>query len=205
MVVGEALSALAEKAEKQIKFKMDELESDEAMWLKSLTYVKDQIGSLDLFKSQKSFQASQKPLRSKELLRKPGPSQAGTKIISIEELSDSGPSERDDFIPYAKPDSDPEESDEDPTLVQRNKPTAPVYVRDLIAYLRDTENYDRQKLALMTAPSLIRRKANFGTEVVAHIEELATLLVGLQDKFSMENFQDMRLQGMIAVLLAQPS
>lgn len=37
-----------------------------------------------------------------------------------------------------------------------------------------------------------------------NIEELATLLIGLSDKFDMENFQEMRLQGMIAVLLASP-
>ena len=37
-----------------------------------------------------------------------------------------------------------------------------------------------------------------------HIEELATLLVGLGDKYNMEDFQQMRLRGMIAVLIAQP-
>ena len=78
------------------------------------------------------------------------------------------------------------------------------YIRELIAGLRDTENYDRHKLALTTASSLIRRKANFGTEVLDHIEELATLLVGLGDKYEMDDFQQLRLQGMIAVLIAQP-
>ena len=78
------------------------------------------------------------------------------------------------------------------------------YIRDLIAGLRDTENYDRYRLALSTAASLIRRKAKFGTEVTDHIEELATQLVGLGDKFNIEKFAEMRLQGMIAVLVAQP-
>ena len=78
------------------------------------------------------------------------------------------------------------------------------YIHELIASLHDTENFDRQKLALSTASSLIRRKASFGTEVSDHVEELATLLVGLTDKYEMQNFQGMRLQGMIAVLVAQP-
>ena len=73
-----------------------------------------------------------------------------------------------------------------------------------MAGLRDTETFDRHKLALATASSLIRRKASFGTEVSENIEELATLLVGLSDKWEMENFQQMRLQGMIAVLVAEP-
>lgn len=79
------------------------------------------------------------------------------------------------------------------------------YIRDLLTGLHDTENFDRHRLALSTASTLIRRKADFGTEVSDHIEELATLLVGLGDKYEMENFQQMRLQGMIAVLVAQPS
>jgi len=36
------------------------------------------------------------------------------------------------------------------------------------------------------------------------VEELATLLVGLQDIYDISNFQDMRLQGMIAILISQP-
>ena len=78
------------------------------------------------------------------------------------------------------------------------------YIRDLIAGLRDDENFDRHKLALSSASNLIRRKAAFGTEVSEYIEELASILVGLGDKWEMENFQQMRLQGMIAVLIAEP-
>ena len=59
-------------------------------------------------------------------------------------------------------------------------------------------------MALSSASSLIRRKAAFGTEVSENIEELASILVGLGDKWEMENFQQMRLQGMIAVLIAEP-
>lgn len=107
-------------------------------------------------------------------------------------------------MPYAKPDSDAEDSDDDPTLINRSKPKAPVYIRDLINYLRDTEDYDKQKLALTTAPTLIRRKANYGTEVVSHAEDLASLLIGLQDKFELGDFHNLRLQGMVAVVVAQP-
>jgi telomere length regulation protein len=206
MVVGEALSGLVEKPEKQMRFKIEELETTEAQWYKSLTSVRDTIGSINGLRSEALAQISKKKAkpRSEKVGPMPVMPQGNTKIVAIQELDDDE-SEEDGLVPYAKPDSDVEDSDEDPTLVQRNKPTAPVYIRDLIVFLRDTENYDRQKLALATASSLIRRKANFGTEVSEHSEELATLLVGIQDKFDMENFQDMRLQGMIAVLLSQPS
>jgi telomere length regulation protein len=206
MVVGEALSALAEKSDKQMKFKVDELESEEAQWYKSLASVQDDVGPLEPLKAGHLVEPPREQKRDKrKVLPVAAPSQRSAKIVAIQELSDNNESEEDELVPYAKPDSDPEDSDDDPTLVQRNKPTAPVFIRDLITYLRDTENYDRQKLALSTASSLIRRKANFGTEVITHVEELATLLVGLQDKYDMDNFQDMRLQGIIAVLVAQPS
>ncbi|KAI9811374.1 MAG: telomere binding protein [Pycnora praestabilis] len=223
MVVGVAISELIDKPDKRMAFSMNEMDNPEARWYRSLTSVKDEVGSLKdlalpaemslvpvtrIADGLSPFRAS-KANRSKDSGRVSGPKTlaqaSGTKIISIEEIGDDNEAMEDEFIPYEKPDSDEEDEDEDPTLVQRNKPTAPVYVRDLIAGLRDLENYDRHRLALSTSSSLIRRKATFGTEVADHAEDLASLLVGLNDKFEMENFERMRLQGMIAILVAQPS
>lgn len=74
----------------------------------------------------------------------------------------------------------------------------------MIAGLRDTENYDRHRLALSNAASLIRRKTNFGTEVSDHIEDLASRFINLKDEFEMEKFNEMRLQAMIAIIVARP-
>jgi telomere length regulation protein len=207
MVIGEALSSLVDKDDKKMDFKMEEMSTPEAKWYKSLVTVSDSVGSLDAFKSQTITKVAQnrKPAVSRPTAKSKVPQSSGSKIISIEEISSaSEDSENDGLTPYAKPDSDASDSDEDPTLITRNKPTSPVYIRDLITYLQDTESYDKQKSALQTAAPLIRRKANFGTEVSAHADELATLLIGLQDKYEIENFTDMRLQGMIAILIAQP-
>jgi telomere length regulation protein len=207
MVVGEAFSSLVDKGDKRMDFKVEEMSTAEAKWFKSLVSVSDTVGSIGPLSSWKAANASKqtKPRPSKAA-KKPTAPPTGSKIISIEEIEtdEEESDDEDGLTPYAKPDSDAEDSDEDPTLITRNKPTAPVYVRDLISYLRDTENYDRQKLALETAAPLIRRKATFGTEVTDHAEELATLLVGLQDKYDIDNFQDMRMQGMIAILVASP-
>jgi telomere length regulation protein len=211
MVVGEALSSLTEKGDKRLDFKVDDMTTPEAKWFKNLVSVKDAIGSTQVLRIGPTTQGSG-PSRahSHKPKIKPKAAPTGSKIISIEEVEGSDEdeeepeSEDDGLIPYGKPDSDVEDSDEDAALVTRNKPTAPVYIRDLIKYLRDTNNYDRQKLALSTAATLIRRKSNFGTEVSSHAEELAALLVGLQDKYEIDNFHDMRMQGMIAVLIALP-
>ncbi|RCI15127.1 hypothetical protein L249_6368 [Ophiocordyceps polyrhachis-furcata BCC 54312] len=207
MVVGEILSALAEGKAKKLDFHMEEMETDEADWLKGLTKTEDHAGSFDsLVSSQDSAPPTSRsvptvPKPQHKVRPKPGPVAPLPKAI-IEEI-DSSDDDDDDLVPYAKG-SDPEDSDDDATLVQRNKPRAPVYVRDLIAYLRDTENYDKQKLALQSAPDLISRKANYGTEISSHADELAGLLVGLQDKFELQDFVEKRQQGMIALVVAQP-
>ena len=79
------------------------------------------------------------------------------------------------------------------------------YFRDLLSYLRDTENAGRYTLGITTAPALIRRKASFGTEILEHAEELGLLLVGLQEKYKIAKFHEHRLQSLIALLVALPS
>ncbi|RDA92869.1 hypothetical protein CP533_2853 [Ophiocordyceps camponoti-saundersi (nom. inval.)] len=209
MVVGESLSALTDGKAKKLDFHMEEMETDEADWLKGLSRTEDHIGPFDLLLSaqesaipaSRSMPAIPKPQH--KVKPKSRPVAPLPKAI-IEEIDSSDDNDDEDLVPYAKG-SDPEDSDDDATLVQRNKPRAPVYVRDLIAYLRDTENYDKQKLALESAPDLISRKANYGTEISSHADELAGLLVGLQDKFELEDFVEKRQQGMIALVVAQPT
>ncbi|KAK4044461.1 telomere length regulation protein-domain-containing protein [Parachaetomium inaequale] len=203
MVVGEALSGLVDKGDKRLNFKMEETDDEEGCWYKGLTRPMDEIDSMHPLLSaqfntpQGNRQSPQKPMAGPA----PQPSQTG---FIIEELSDEEAPADDDIIPYAKPDSDAEDSDDDATMVRRDKPKAPVYIRDLIKYLRDTDSYDHQKLALATAPTLIRRKADYGTEVSEHAEELASLLVGLSDKFELDNFEELRVQGMMAIVVAKP-
>ncbi|RGP70444.1 DNA replication checkpoint tel2 [Fusarium sporotrichioides] len=209
LVVGEALSSLIDDNKKRLDFKMEETDTEEAQQLKGLTKISDPTGSIDPILSDLAIEStpqerkpatSSKPAQKKSKQKKPIATEAKPKAI-IEEIDSS--EEDEDLAPYSK-DSDPEDSDDDATLVQRNKPKPPVYIRDLISYFRDSETYDKQLLALQTAPVLIRRKANYGTEVSFHADELAGLLVGIQDKFEIENFQDLRVQGMVALVISQP-
>jgi telomere length regulation protein len=59
-------------------------------------------------------------------------------------------------------------------------------------------------MALKSAPHLIRQKATFGTELTDHADQLARLLMGMQDSFDMEGFQEMRLAGLVAVVAGAP-
>ncbi|EHL03616.1 putative DNA replication checkpoint protein tel2 [Glarea lozoyensis 74030] len=170
MVVGEALSSLVDKGENKMDFKVDEMQTTEAKWYKSMVNVADKAGELELLRSRVTT-VIQKSKTQPPPAKKPSTLNSSSKISSIEEIesdeeegTDNSEDDDDDLVPYGKPESDAEDSDEDATNVVRNKPTAPVYIRNLITYLRNTESYDHQKLGLSTAASLIRRKANFGTE-----------------------------------------
>lgn len=63
---------------------------------------------------------------------------------------------------------------------------------------------ERHHLAITTAPSLIRRKIGFGTELAEQIEELALTIVGLQNDNNHPQFHESRLQSMIALIVSQP-
>lgn len=59
-------------------------------------------------------------------------------------------------------------------------------------------------MAVATAPTLIRRKTGFGTELAENIEELALVVVGLQEHGKISKFQEIQLQSMIALIVSQP-
>ncbi|KAL9033716.1 MAG: hypothetical protein Q9180_005800, partial [Flavoplaca navasiana] len=204
MYLGTAMSRLVDPLEKRMNFGSEEMTSPQGQRYLGLTDIQDPLGSTEdlkrkVAKSEMSIRAVKtSAIRDDKPKEGNGKVSTGSKIISIEEVDDEPESEDEDLPLYAKPDSDASDSDEDPTVIERNKPTAPVYIDVLISGLRDTENYDRHLLALTNASSLVRRKAAFGTEVSDNAEDLANILTGLGDKWNIEDFQELRLQGMIA-------
>ncbi|KAI4136343.1 MAG: hypothetical protein LQ341_005670, partial [Variospora aurantia] len=217
MYVGTAVSELVDAPDKRINFSSEEISSAQGRHYVSLSKFQDSFRPIEDLKRGKVHEkqvvtregrvpAAQhiKPPSSKSHPPK------GSRVISIEEvesehsLGEEEDDDDEDLPAHAKPDSDASDSDEDPTVINRDKPTAPVYINDLISGLRDTENYDRHNLALIHASPLIRRKASFGTEVTDNAQDLASIFTGLQNKWNISNFEELRLQAMIAVLVAQP-
>ena len=131
MVVGTAFSELVDPKDKRMTFSTDEMDSADGQWYRSLTSVKDSVGSIKDLKtastpSIKSSDQLSKSVNSNHPARPKKTTQSTSKIISIEEVDNSSESEIEDLPMYEKPDSDPEDEDEDPTLIQRDRPTAPV-------------------------------------------------------------------------------
>ena len=212
MVVGEAISLVVDKPDKQMKFSgLEEMEGEEAVWWKSLVLIQDKLGdisTLSQLDSEKvattAFKTRKKDSAKKPLVKKAALASSPVKLTLKEPRIQEVESSDDGLVPYQKADSDPEDSDDDPTLINRKKDSPPVYIRDLLYMLHSQDSFDHQQLALRHAASLIRRKANFGTEVSSHLIQLLETLVGLQDKFDMDDFDTMRLKAVLALVVAEP-
>ncbi len=131
MVVGTAFSELVDPKDKRMTFSADEMNTSDGQWYRSLTSVKDSVGSIKDLKpastaSKRSSTQLSKSVISSKSPRLKTPAQSTSKVISIEEIDDSSESEAEDLPMYEKPDSDPDDEDEDPTIVRRDRPTAPV-------------------------------------------------------------------------------
>ncbi|EGE09532.1 hypothetical protein TEQG_08466 [Trichophyton equinum CBS 127.97] len=203
MIVGTSLSKLTDKPESRMKFDLAEMESDEASWFLRLSDTQDRVRTITDLEPPHALSSTEtvkeRVLNIKhEKMQEPSAKPTASKILPLE---DSDESNDDGLIPYQKPDADASDSDEDPTLIQRSKPTPPV---DILTYLRDIDNYDRYILGISTAPSLIRRKSGFGSELDEHIRDLALTLTSLHDKYNIPKFQEYRLQSLTTLIVARP-
>lgn len=132
MITATAVSELVDPKDKQMNFSMEEVNGAEGQWYRNLTKQKDVIGSIgdlkpvsDILGKWQSGSPKSRVTKSKPL-KPSSTANISSKIISIVELDGSSESEDDDLVPHEKPDSDPEDSEEDATLVQRGRPVAPV-------------------------------------------------------------------------------
>lgn len=139
MIVGTAVSELVDPKERRMNFTAEEVDSTEGKWYRSLTGVQDSIGSISDLK-RRSPVSKRKNENSRAEVGNGKPSKSlvqpasSSKIVSIEEIESDFASEEEDLPMYEKPDSDASDTDEDPTLVQRDKPSAPVYVVNLLTF-----------------------------------------------------------------------
>ena len=111
-------------------FEFEESDKDEVKWYRGLASTKDSEGSVTkLRQMQKSGLQTTNQVTAVSKVAKPSrkteKNKTSSKVMVIEEVKDDD-DEEDDLVPYPKPDSDPEDDTEDATMVDRNKPKAPV-------------------------------------------------------------------------------
>ncbi|CAH2350324.1 hypothetical protein CLIB1423_01S07514 [[Candida] railenensis] len=108
-------------------------------------------------------------------------------------------------------DSDDESSsdDDDPTISHKKRIAAPLYVKDLLTYIsvdpvKDDLALEKRRLALKSAPVLLRQKASFGTEISFYADDLAENFIAMTNHFDEEDFDSLILNAMISVIVACP-
>lgn len=133
MATGMAISQLVDKPENRMRFDIENGLEAEAQRFMQLVYVNDDIGDYrDILKlmlpraashsERSTSKETPKVLTKSAKSTKGNPGPTFPKVVLIGQLDDE------DLIPYEKPDSDREDEEDDPTLVQRNPPIAPVLV-----------------------------------------------------------------------------
>lgn len=127
MFVGEAVSELVDKEKgSRMNFELEGDEAVEAGLWKKLVQIEEKPGLIKDLASQSS-KPRQRGVNIKPEKILTAKKEKAVKPMIVEVLDDE--EEDDNLVSYAKPDSDTEDSDEDVTLVERNKPKPPVYVQ----------------------------------------------------------------------------
>ncbi|GAA5870224.1 hypothetical protein JCM8547_006920 [Rhodosporidiobolus lusitaniae] len=99
---------------------------------------------------------------------------------------------------------------------KRGKLRPPVYVPELVAYLKGSDpeggkseeadgQAERVEMGLKEGEGLVRRKAGWGGELSENAVDLAFALMGLQDQFELENFDMLKQNIFVALLVACPN
>ncbi|CAG8546693.1 345_t:CDS:10 [Paraglomus brasilianum] len=122
----------------------------------------------------------------------------------IQQIPDSD--DEDDFVPYPmEEESDSENSDVEFSLREKGKKIAvPVYLRDLIAYLKSHEEPNKIEIGLKHASELICKKSTFGTELDEHAIDLAAALMSIQDSYKIKDFEESRNAALVALGCGSP-
>ncbi|KGR03236.1 telomere length regulation protein [Candida albicans P57072] len=102
-----------------------------------------------------------------------------------------------------------DDDDDDDSLPPQTDVADPIYVKQLIEYFSvDTSNqnaYEMRRKALLKGPTLLHQKYRYGTEVHFYSEELLALLIGLDNHFDDKDFNELKLNNMVAVIVTNPS
>ncbi|KAI5950147.1 TEL2 [Candida jiufengensis] len=101
------------------------------------------------------------------------------------------------------------DSDDDDLVPSKVKIPDPIYIKDLLDYLTvDTKNQqalEMRRSALVKGPTLLRQKFRQGNEVQFYSEELITNLIALDNFFNEEDFEELKLLNLVAVIVTNPN
>ncbi|KAI8988408.1 telomere length regulation protein-domain-containing protein [Mycotypha africana] len=126
--------------------------------------------------------------------------------IEEEEDQEEEEDDDDDLQPYyMEEESDDEGVKEDGFSKKPQDKRKPVYVRDLICYLRDQEDPVKLEIGLNAAEQIIRQKAGAGTELNESSIELAKYLITFPDAYEIDHARQLQQAALVALMAAVPA
>ena len=120
-----------DKEDTRLKFNDETMQTPEAEWYMSLPAIDDSIPKLPDLKLLFSPDKQSSQVKTLAIRTTRGVSKATKKPSPVSTNKPKGKmiavlDDEDDLTGYEKPDSDPEDEEDDPTLIDRNKPRPPV-------------------------------------------------------------------------------
>ncbi|CAB4424498.1 unnamed protein product [Rhizophagus irregularis] len=214
MVTAEMLSKLIDVSENVLDFELNPEDKD-VKYLRQLVELKDGIVNLpdidyeENVEEKFSYQENENTINNElESATHQNEVKSGVSVEienSNESVVDSD--DEDDFVPYPmKEESDDDDDDNVESMPQtkKKKILSPVYIIDLLFYLKASDDPDKLEVALKAAENLIREKSEFGMELDDHAVELARILIGLQNNFDLNRFEENRHAAMVALICGSP-
>lgn len=105
-------------------------------------------------------------------------------------------------------DNDLNYCENDSSIIIKNDIQNPVFIKDILYCLNSTSknqnDYTMKKLALTQGPTLIRQKTSLGNEVSFFSEDLLKGFLFLNNKYNIEDFEDLRLNCIISIIVTNP-
>ncbi|CAO3631131.1 unnamed protein product [Mucor hiemalis] len=123
--------------------------------------------------------------------------------IYVPEDEDEEEDSDDEFQAYQmEEESDDEGLKKEGTSKMLNK--KPVFIRDVIRYLKDKSDPLKLEIGLNAAEQVVREKTGVGSELSESAVELARNLISVPETFEIDNFQTLVQNALIALIVGVP-
>ncbi|CAG8790005.1 31018_t:CDS:2, partial [Racocetra persica] len=172
MITAEMLSRLTDETGNVLDFELN-AEDEEVRYLRQLVEVKDGLLDLPEIENEVVAEDQEEIVSKSDQIVDSSEKHFNTEIpidsISTTENVDSQPADSDDddeFEPYPmEEESENDDDDKCEPQIKKKKILSPVYIIDLLSYLKSSDDPDKMEIAINTAAKLIRNKTGFGMEL----------------------------------------
>ncbi|ORZ18718.1 telomere length regulation protein-domain-containing protein [Absidia repens] len=118
---------------------------------------------------------------------------------------DEDDEETSDLEPYPmEEESDDDENGGENADPKKKKARIPVYVSELVAYLKDQEDPEKLEIGLNAAEQIIRQNTNIGTGIAEWAIDIGKRLIYFPETYDIDNYWKLQQSALAALIVACP-